>query len=173
VIAVLVGLDQLTKWLVVQNIALGGVVRGLRIGDLRLVDITHIHNNGMAFGWLSGRQTFLIIFTSVALFGILVAVFTGRIKDRLLFASVGIIVAGGVGNLIDRARQGYVVDFIELRFVQFAVFNIADIFVVGGVILMCLAVISEEVREYRAKRACGVGEEPEKSEKPEEPQSDE
>jgi signal peptidase II len=69
------------------------------------------------------------------------------------------IVAGGIGNLIDRLTKEYVVDFIELQFVRFPVFNLADVFAVAGVILMCMAVITEEVRTYRAKRACGVGEE--------------
>jgi signal peptidase II len=160
IIAVLVAIDQLTKWLVVHNIPKSGVVRWLGIGDFRLIDFTHIHNDGAAFGMLSGQQTFLISLTSVVLFGAIVAILTGRIKDKWLFASIIMIVGGGIGNLVDRVRLEYVVDFIELRFVRFAVFNVADMFAVAGAILMCLAVIAEEIRAYRAKRACGVGEPP-------------
>jgi signal peptidase II len=159
VVVLLVVADQLTKWLVVQNIEYRGFIRGLWIGEVRLIDITHIHNDGAAFGMLSGQQPLLIAVTSVVLFAAVVAVLSGRIRDRWLLAAITMIVAGGIGNLIDRVSQGYVVDFIELQFVRFAVFNVADIFAVAGAILMCLAVIAEEVRDYRAKRACGVGEE--------------
>jgi signal peptidase II len=174
VVAVLVAVDQITKWLIVRSIPcmelpscnelpIQGDNPMLRFGEVDIIGITHIHNEGAAFGILSGQQTLLIAVTSVALLGAVVAILTGRIRDKWLLASIVMIIGGGIGNLIDRVRLDYVVDFIQLHFVRFAVFNVADVFAVAGAILMCLAVIAEEMRAYRAKRACGVGDFPEAS----------
>jgi signal peptidase II len=82
-----------------------------------------------------------------------------------MLAAITLIIAGGIGNLIDRIAQGYVVDFIELRFINFAIFNFADMCAVVGAFLMVAIVIGEEVRDYRAKRACAPEESPPKTEK--------
>ena len=58
---------------------------------------------------------------------------------------------GGIGNLIDRVLHRYVVDFFEVQFMQFAVFNVADIFVTVGVALLLISVISDEIKAYKAK----------------------
>ena len=154
--AVLIGADQFTKWWVVNNIEHRDLVQGLRIGGFDLIGFTHIYNDGAAFGILSGHQTLLIIVTGVFLVGAIIAVLSGRLRDKLLFMAVNLIIAGGIGNFIDRVRFRYVIDFIELQFVRFAVFNVADIFAVAGAVLLCMAIIAEEVRDYKAKRACAV-----------------
>jgi len=156
--AVLVGVDQLTKWLVVKNIEHGLSVPGVRIGSFKLFDITHRTNDGAAFSILSGQRWLLIAVTGIFLIGAIVVLFSGRVKRKWLFASITLIIAGGIGNLIDRIRVGEVVDFIELQFVRFAVFNFADMCAVVGSILLFLIVIAEEIREYRAKKACEVEE---------------
>jgi len=156
VATVLVGIDQLTKWLIVNNIQFGTSVPGIRFGDLKFVDITHIHNTGAAFGIFKDRQFLLIAVTSIFLFGAIIVLFSGRIKMKMMFAAITLIIAGAVGNLIDRATQGYVVDFIELKFINFAIFNFADMCVVIGTFILFLSVVREEIRDYRAKRACEV-----------------
>ena len=164
VAAVLIGIDRVTKWWIVNNIEYRGSVPGIRFGDFKLLDITHIHNDGAAFSILSGQQTLLVTVTSIFLVGAIIAVLSGRLRCKWLFSAVTLIIAGGIGNWIDRIRLGYVLDFVEFQFVNFAVFNIADVFAVAGAILLCIAIIAEEVREYKAKRACGVGEEVEEVE---------
>jgi len=170
IISLLIAIDQFTKWLVVRNIPCfmrescnrmpTDVETPLfKLGELELIRITHIHNDGAAFGILSGWQAFLITITSVFLVGAIIAILARIIKDKLLLAAVTLIVGGGIGNLIDRVSMGYVIDFIELRFTTFAIFNFADVFAVAGAILMCYAVIAEEIRIYRAKRACEVSDE--------------
>ncbi|MCL1832283.1 MAG: signal peptidase II, partial [Oscillospiraceae bacterium] len=165
VIAVLVAIDQYTKWLVVKHIELYNVVRGVHIncdcvsgeeacGGFVFVDITHVTNEGMAFGLFSGWQIPLIVLTSIAIIAAMVYVLTGRVKRKLMLAALTLAIAGGVGNLIDRVRLHEVIDFITFGFVNYATFNAADVFVVAGMILLCMVVIPEEIREFRARRAC-------------------
>jgi signal peptidase II len=152
--AVLVGIDQLAKWLVVMNIGYRDSVTVIR----NVIDFTHWHNNGAAFGILSGQQPLLITVTSVFLLGAVVVLLSGKVKSKWMLAAIALIIAGGVGNLIDRIVQGYVVDFIELKFINFAIFNFADMCAVTGAFLLFFVVLLEEIREYKAKRACEVEE---------------
>lgn len=149
--AVLAGLDQLFKHLVVNNIEYRGQTVTVIDG---ILDITHWHNPGAAFGILSGRQTLLIAITGVFLLGAVVFLLSGSAKSKRLIAAVSLIIAGGAGNLIDRISQGYVVDYIELKFINFAIFNFADICAVTGAFLLFYAVVADEIREYKARKAC-------------------
>ena len=72
--------------------------------------------------------------------------------DKLELFSLSLILAGGVGNLIDRISLGYVIDFIDVRLIHFAIFNVADMCITVGAILLCLAVLIEDKREKVAKR---------------------
>ena len=90
-------------------------------------------NPGMAFSLLSGKQLFLIIATSVALILVAYGLFFRSRGRYLQQAALLLILAGGIGNLIDRVLNGVVVDYINLLFMQFAVFNFADICVCVGV----------------------------------------
>ncbi|MCL1788964.1 MAG: signal peptidase II [Oscillospiraceae bacterium] len=149
-IAVLVGIDQLTKYWVVRVIPYKDsviVIKGV-------FDFTHWHNDGAAFGILSGQQTLLILVTGVFLVGGLVLLLTGKIRSKWLLFSVTLIIAGGIGNLVDRISRQYVIDFIELKFINFAIFNFADMCAVIGSVLLFFVVVSDEIREYKAKKAC-------------------
>ena len=160
IIAVLVGFDRLTKIMVVAEIPFKESRPWLRIGNFGLINFTHVQNDGAAFGILSGQQLFLIIVTSVFIavaFSVLViGTLTGKMKDKRLIIAITFIVSGGLGNLIDRISQGYVVDFIELKFIKFAIFNFADICACVGAGLLFWIVLQEEIREYKARRACEV-----------------
>ena len=117
--------DQLSKFWIRQNLALGqslppeGVIR-----------LTHIPNQGGAFG-LSASPWFLASITGVVLLSLLL--FYRQISSLSLRASLGLIMGGGVGNLVDRLRQGYVTDFIDLR--VWPVFNLADSAITIGSLL--------------------------------------
>lgn len=133
IIGILVALDQCTKLIVDKNMAPGesiGVLDGI-------FHITHIHNTGAAFSFFTGHAMLLGIVTGVALLAGLVFVFIKRNSGSLLLMiPVCMIIGGGIGNLIDRFSKGYVIDFIDFR--VFPVFNLADIFVTVGCVLLCV-----------------------------------
>lgn len=136
--ALIVAADQITKYLVVANIPLHTQVDVLP----GVVGLTHVHNYGAAFSSFQGMQwLFAVIFVVFT-----VAVVWENRKKALPFTNferwcIAAIYAGGLGNMIDRVRLGYVVDMIETRFMEFPVFNVADCFITCG----CIALIAHLV----------------------------
>ena len=135
---VIVALDQFTKFLTVANIALGQQIPFLP----GLIRFTYVRNYGAAFSSLQGQQW---------LFAIIFAVFTVMIlweyrKKSMPFSAferwcIAAIYGGGLGNMIDRVRLGYVVDMIETEFMEFPVFNVADCFITCGCIALMVSLI--------------------------------
>lgn len=115
-----------------------------------IVELRFVLNDGMAFSLLSGKQTFLIIVTSIALLAVSYLLFTGKMFGKTGNAGLLLVLSGGIGNLIDRVLNGVVVDYINLQFINFAVFNFADICVTVGVGLLILDVLldSMEAKKY-------------------------
>lgn len=138
-IAVLVGIDQAIKaWAVAVLAPVGSMPLIPHIVELRFV-----LNEGMAFSMLSGRQTLLIVVTSITIVVLAWYLFR-RCRGRLLRQiTMLLLVSGGIGNLIDRVLNGRVVDYINLLFMHFAVFNFADICVTVGVVLLVLCILLE------------------------------
>ena len=133
-IVLLVAADQAVKFLVKANIPLGEH-RGL---IPHVVGLTHIHNTGAAFSMLSGARWFFVVLTvAFAVFAIWL-ILAKKITHPLGKWTLVLVVGGALGNLIDRAAYGYVVDMFETLFMNFAIFNVADIFVVVGGILFCV-----------------------------------
>ena len=130
--------DQITKLLTVANIPLYSDINVIP----GVVGLTYVQNDGAAFSMLEGQQW---------LFAVVFAVFAGFIiwefsKKRLPFTTferfcIVAVFAGGLGNMIDRLRLGYVVDMISTDFMNFPVFNVADIFITCGCILLMLHLI--------------------------------
>ena len=150
-IAVLVGIDQFIKmWAVLYLQPVGAMPLIPHVVELRFV-----LNPGMAFSLLSGKQTFLILATSIAMLGLgYLLLFRSR-SNRLQQAAFVLILGGGVGNLIDRVLNGEVVDYLNLLFMRFAVFNFADICVCVGVGLWILSIFLEESQENKRKEGSG------------------
>ena len=131
--AVIVIVDQITKYLTIANIPLGGFVEAIP----GLFHLTYVRNFGAAFSSFEGQQW---------LFAIIFVLFTAGIiydftKNYLPFTKlerwlVAAIYGGGLGNMIDRLRFGYVVDMISVDFMDFPVFNVADCFITCGCILL-------------------------------------
>lgn len=148
----MVGLDRLTKWLVVANMQLKDTIHIIKIGDTQVLNIYYCLNDGAAFSRLSGKTVFLIIITSAVILWLLYLLIFGKVKRPVYMASVSLIIGGGIGNLIDRIfNDGKVVDFIDVRIINFAIFNVADICAVCGAALLLLVVIADEIREFKAK----------------------
>jgi signal peptidase II len=148
-LAVIVPLDQLTKWLVEANIEAGSYVAPIAALD-GFFRITHARNPGAALGLAQGVHVwFFIVITCVAL--VLITSFFRRIEpgDRLSAVSLGLIVSGALGNLIDRVTRGEVVDFLQfnLGIFIFPDFNVADSAIVIGVALLLLDVVTQETEE--------------------------
>ena len=149
-VAVLVGLDQLVKHLVVQNIPLGVHVPFLP----HILDLTYVENTGAAFSMFS-EHTWVLTLVSLVLSAVLAAgVFKPFFRHPFGRCALSLLLAGAVGNLIDRALQGYVVDMFHVLFMEFAVFNVADIcVVVGGIAAVIYYLFFYERLEGRDRSA--------------------
>ena len=128
--------DQASKYIITLQFAGGGQF-DLLPGILR---ITYITNTGGAFSMFSEHTMALAIVSAVVCVIIIVLMITLR-KARLAKLALGFILGGAIGNLIDRFVMGYVVDMFEPLFVDFAVFNVADIFITVGAFLFVIAVL--------------------------------
>ena len=154
VIIVTVFLDQLTKYLTVLHLK--------PIDTLPIIEdvlhLTYVENTGAAFGMMKDARWIFMITSTLAIIGILgYMIYRYYVKkEKLHWAealSLSLIVGGGIGNMIDRTMLGYVVDMIDCRFINFAVFNVADSFVCVGAGLMVLHLIREMVKETKAEKA--------------------
>lgn len=151
--AVLVGLDRLTKQLVVNNMELKETINLIKIDDIEVLNIYYCLNTGAAFSRLDGHRWLLIAVTSIVIVALLVLMIIGKIKRPIHIAAVGLVIGGGLGNLIDRVfNDGRVIDFIDVRIINFPIFNVADICAVVGAGLVILTVIMDEVREIKKKK---------------------
>lgn len=141
----IVALDQWTKALVIQHIPYGGkvpVVDGL-------FHLTYVRNSGAAFSMLTGMRWLFLVLLLVffALIGFLVykGFFTGR-AELWCLAAIG---GGALGNAVDRAVSGAVVDMIEVEFMRFAVFNVADSFITCGAIALVVCILFFRKKEAK------------------------
>ncbi len=149
-IIVMVVLDQLSKWLAVVYLAPVGSVPFIP-GVLRL---TYAHNTGAAFSMLAGRQELLIGVTAIAMLVMLWLLLRRKMTNAFAHWGLAMIVGGGIGNLIDRVLNGYVVDYFDVIFMKFAIFNVADCFVVVGCVMLFIGVLfSEKFDARREKKA--------------------
>lgn len=145
--ALLVGVDQLVKWWITDNLALGET-KNLIPGILSL---NHIRNTGAAWSMLEGKMWFFTIVTLIAVVVILTLMIKNREKGNSWFMiGLSLILAGAIGNFIDRIRLGYVVDMFQTDFMSFPIFNVADVALVCGVICILIYIILDE-KDQRKK----------------------
>lgn len=131
-IVLIVAFDQITKYIVSSKLADGKIVSFIP----KFIQFRYAENTGMAFSMLSGARWFFIALTAIVCIGALIYLFSGKCKSLWMYWSLGVVIAGGIGNLIDRILYGFVVDFIEPIFIDFAVFNIADCAVTCGAVVL-------------------------------------
>lgn len=135
--------DQLTKHFAAVRLADGTTVTFIP----KVVQFRYAENTGMAFSLFSGARWIFIVLTLIVCIAGLWYLFSGKCESLWAYWSIGVVIAGGIGNVIDRIRFGYVVDFIEPIFMQFAVFNIADSAVTLGAGALILYLLSELRKE--------------------------
>lgn len=141
--AFLVAIDQFTKYLTVQNIALYEVVEFIP----NVLSFTYIQNSGAAWSILEGQILFFVVVTVIVIAVILYYLYTEGQEDKFFGTILSIILAGTIGNFIDRLLYQYVVDMFKLEFIDFPIFNVADSLLVVGVILMIVYTIYIEKKE--------------------------
>ncbi len=142
VIAVLIGADQLIKLAVVNNLKLGAEpTEVIKLGSTKIFSLQHIRNSGAAWSMMEGKTWFLILLPVVVCGVGIWYMYRIRKGSRLELFSIALMIAGGIGNLIDRIRLGEVVDYIKFEPINFPIFNFADICVVIGAVLFCICAI--------------------------------
>lgn len=145
--ALLVVIDQLIKqWAteVLQPLGALTILPGV-------VELRYFLNDGMAFSMLAGKQTLLIGMTSLMLLCVFLLLLLRKMGpwERISWT---LILGGGVGNLIDRVVSGVVVDYVNFLFVNFAVFNFADICITTGVVMLMLWVLYDSYKKDREEK---------------------
>ena len=143
-------LDQITKILASNFLK--------PIYDVPLIkDVFHLYyteNPGAAFGMLSNDRWVFMTFSTVMILGMCVYLFFPKKQSRPLFnIAMAVVISGGIGNMIDRIAYGKVVDFFYFKLINFAIFNMADVFVCVGAGLMILDVILEIIEESKKAKA--------------------
>mgnify|MGYP000972175025 FL=1 len=139
-IVLLIVLDQLVKWAIVSNIKLGEVKSFIP----SIMSLTYLQNTGAAFSILENQQWLFTIITLLVIGGAIWYLIKNIKGSFWLISGLTLIIAGGLGNFIDRLRQGFVVDMFQVDFINFAVFNVADTYLTFGVLIMLLVIIKEE-----------------------------
>ncbi|MBQ8183948.1 MAG: signal peptidase II [Clostridia bacterium] len=147
--AMLVGIDQLLKFIVVENLYDGGFVTVIE-GVLRF---RYVENTGAVFGSFSNHTMVLTIFSVVLLGFSIFLLVTNRKRSKFVNVCLLLMISGGIGNIIDRIRLGYVIDFIEPLFVNFAVFNFADCLITVGAFVLVGYLIYDLVKDVKKNKS--------------------
>ena len=139
--------DQLFKMWIVSAIPIGGYM-ALIPG---VIHLTYVKNTGAAFSIFTDMRLFLIILTSALIVAVILFMLKGGLTkaEKICLAAV---LGGGIGNLIDRLLLGYVVDMFEVEFMNYAIFNVADCFIVAGVIAFSVLYAFRGIKEEREKK---------------------
>lgn len=146
---ILVVIDQITKYLTVENIALHEVIEVIP----NILSFTYIRNSGAAFSILEGQMLFFYIVTVIVIVFLLYYMYTEARENKILGVLLSIVLAGTIGNFIDRLLYQYVIDMFQLEFIDFAIFNVADTYLTVGVFLLLIYTIFEErILEYIRKK---------------------
>lgn len=155
----LICLDQFTKKLAVQH--LKGQPSYVLINGV--LELQYAENRGAAFGIFQNKQTGLIVFTVIIILAVFVLFEITPLKKRMIPLQIAylLVIAGAVGNMIDRVRQDYVVDFIYFRIINFPNFNVADICVTCACILLIIMMLfvykdDEQLTIFSKKKETGA-----------------
>ena len=154
--ALLVGADQLTKHFAesLQGKEEIVVIKGV-------LSFNYVENSGAAWGMLRNASWIIIVITTIAILAISAAIIVYRKVHPLFSLSLSVILAGAIGNYLGHVFSGYVVDFIQVKFISFPSFNVADCCVTVGAVLMCVYILFFDkhfFRDEKKKNKSGKGE---------------
>lgn len=148
-IVLIIVLDQGSKALIAAALAPSGSYPLIE----NILHFTYVENRGAAFGMLKDHRWVFMVFSVIGIAAMAFWLMKAKPESRWERVSVAFIVGGGIANMIDRVRLEYVIDFIDCRFVNFYVFNVADSFVCVGCGMFMAYVVWEEIRDSRKKKA--------------------
>lgn len=145
VLVLLIGADQITKYFAIVKLKNQPAIPIIP----NVFELNYLENRGAAFGLLQNQKFFFLFSGVIILFVILFVLFKipEKKKYRLLHVFLVMIIGGGVGNMIDRIRFDYVVDFLSFVLINFPIFNVADMYVtisMAGLAILILFVYKEE-----------------------------
>lgn len=142
---VVIAADLISKQIIIDNMRVGDSI-ALIPG---LLNITYVQNSGAAFGMLSEHRWVFLVLSVLILGAILVFALFRGFSHRIYAITLGMIAGGGVGNMIERVRLGYVTDFIDFVFLPFWkwVFNIADACVCVGAFILIIYIIVSDIKK--------------------------
>lgn len=143
----LVAADQFVK-----NWAAETLIKGEITIIKDVLYLKYVENTGVAFSMFSDNRWVLVGATSLMLIAVLAFFLSGKVNGKLEIFSLSLLLSGGVGNLIDRISLGYVIDYIDFRIINFAIFNLADICICVGAFLLCVAVYYSDKKEKEEKQ---------------------
>jgi signal peptidase II len=148
----LIGADQAVKYWAATELKPVHTMDFISVGGKKLVDLTYLENRGAIFGSMQDQRWFLIGFTSLVLIIGFVVLFKYMKRSKVLSLAITLFLAGGIGNLIDRVRLSYVVDMFEFKFMNFAIFNVADICVTLAFVLLVIYALFIDPKIEKAKK---------------------
>ena len=148
----LIGADQAVKYWAATELKPVHTMNFISVGGKKLVDLTYLENRGAIFGSMQDQRWFLIGFTSLVLIIGFVVLFKYMKRSKVLSLAITLFLAGGIGNLIDRVRLSYVVDMFEFKFMNFAIFNVADICVTLAFVLLVIYALFIDPKIEKAKK---------------------
>lgn len=137
--------DQLIKFEIVKHLAPVGTVTLIK----GFIQLRYVENTGAIFGSMPSKTIVLSIITAIILIIAMCFLFSKKIKFGFIYICLVCVVSGGIGNLIDRIFRGFVVDYIEPLFINFAIFNFADCFVTVGAFAMMGYLIFDLFKDFR------------------------
>lgn len=148
IIVVSIVFDQITKILAKNSLCNADDV----VAIPHILGFTYVENRGAAFGIFANSRWVFMIFSTIAIGVMIYLLYKLKKQHMLLLVSLSMLIGGGIGNMIDRIFRGYVVDFFEFLFMDFAVFNVADCFVtIGAVLLAFYLLFMYDDKEEKSK----------------------
>lgn len=154
----LVLIDQAIKFFIMSNVDMYETFYTLKVGGHDLFSIIHVRNEGAAWSILSGKTALLVAIAAIAILVVLFLIASGRFKLKFEVIMLSFIMAGGIGNLIDRIKYKEVIDYIRTDFIDFPIFNFADICVVIGAVGFCITyLIVDTLKEKKKKNSNVIG----------------
>ena len=149
IVAVVIALDQLTKELILRSLGPGTARTPIEIIP-EVLQFRFVRNTGSAFGLFQGQSGIITVLAMGAIAFLAIYYFRQARHDWLVALALGLQIGGAIGNVIDRFRHGYVVDFID--FPRFPTFNVADSAITVGVVLLMYALL---FRDYQGAESGG------------------
>lgn len=134
------GLDRVAKYYVITRMSIGQSIPIIK----DFFHLTLIENPGAAFGMLANQTWLFILITVLVLGSIIYLVYTTARNNTWMLVALGLLSGGAVGNLVDRIQSGLVIDFLDFRGIWSYIFNVADMGVVVGVIILAWRIILVE-----------------------------